>query len=83
MTCMTNGGEAAIFNELSSNPASSEGSKCPDAYGLLEGSDVEQGAGEQSYIQAQLGDYARTMGAWPEVNHKLSGRRRGCELRLI
>ena len=55
-------GEAARFNELSSSAASIEGSKCLDAYGLLEGNDVEQGDGEQSYIQAELGDY--TPGPW-------------------
>ena len=50
-------GEQAIFNELSSNPASIEASKMVDAYGLFPGNNVQQADAEQAYAQSELGEY--------------------------
>ena len=48
--------KAAVFNELSSSPASLESSKCVDAYGLMPGHDIQQADAESAYTQASLGD---------------------------
>ena len=50
-------GGMAIFNEMSSNPASIEASKALDFYGLLPGHASGQADAEQSYVQSRLGDY--------------------------
>ena len=50
-------GEQAIFNELSSNPASVEAPKMVDAYGLFPGNNVQQAGAEQAYVQGELGEY--------------------------
>ena len=44
----------AIFQEFGSNPATMEGARAADAYGLFEGHDVEQSDAEQAYTQAWL-----------------------------
>ena len=48
-------GGTALFNELSSNPATLESSRATDAYGLLPGHVGQQSDAEQAYAQAQLG----------------------------
>jgi hypothetical protein len=47
-------GDAAIFQELSSCPATMEAARCADAYGLAYGNDVEQSDAVQAYTQAWL-----------------------------
>mgnify|MGYP002176408590 FL=1 len=44
----------AVFQELSSCPATMEGSRSADCYGCLPGHDVMQADAEQAYIQAKL-----------------------------
>ena len=44
----------AIFQELSSSPASLEASRAADCYGLVEGNTTMQADAEQAYIQAKL-----------------------------
>ena len=48
--------QMVIFQELSSNPASMEGSKCIDAYSCFPGNDGEQADAEQAYIQVDVDD---------------------------
>ena len=50
----------ALFNDLSSCPATMEAAKAADVYGLLEDHDVEQADAEQAYIQANLGSTTPT-----------------------
>ena len=45
----------AIFDELSSSPATLEASKAVDAYGLLDGHNSSQCDAEQAYVQSRLG----------------------------
>ena len=47
--------EVAMFQELSSAPATMEASKWADFFGLLPGNDVEQSDAEQAYTQSVLG----------------------------
>eukprot|EP00972_Heterocapsa_arctica_P110367 16248856-Heterocapsa_arctica.AAC.1 len=47
--------EAAIFNELSSTPATLEASKAVDAYGLMPDNAIGQCESEQAYVQSELG----------------------------
>eukprot|EP00972_Heterocapsa_arctica_P021647 3182846-Heterocapsa_arctica.AAC.1 len=47
--------QAAIFNELSSTPATLEASKAVDAYGLMPGHSIGQCDAEQAYVQSKLG----------------------------
>ena len=49
--------EAALFNELGSSPATLDGAKAVDAYGLLPGHDEEAADAKQAYTQALLGSY--------------------------
>jgi hypothetical protein len=46
--------DVAMFNELSSAPASMEAGKACDAYGLLQGFCTQQADAVQAYIQAKL-----------------------------
>jgi len=46
--------QAALFNEMSSAPASMEASKACDAFGLLPGHATQQCDAEQAYIQSKL-----------------------------
>ena len=46
--------QAALFNEMSSAPASMEAGKACDAFGLLPGHTTEQCDAEQAYIQSKL-----------------------------
>ncbi len=48
------GGNAAVFEELSSSPAALEASRFCDLYGLLPGHGEETSDGVQAYCQAQL-----------------------------
>ena len=48
-------GNWAIFQELGSNPATMEGARAADGYGLLPDHDVKQSDAEQAYTQAWLG----------------------------
>ena len=45
----------AIFEELSSSPATLEASKAVDAYGLIDGNSSSQCDAEQAYVQSKLG----------------------------
>ena len=45
----------ALFQDLSSSPATMEAGKAADAYGLFTGHTVEQCDAEQAYIQSRLG----------------------------
>ena len=45
----------AIFQELSSSPATMQAGKIADAYGLVRGNSCEQSDAEQAYIQSKLG----------------------------
>jgi hypothetical protein len=45
----------AIFDELSSSPATLEASKAVDAYGLIPGNSSSQCDAEQAYVQSKLG----------------------------
>ena len=46
---------AAIFQELSSSPATLEAAKSVDAYGAIEGNDTQQCDAQQAYVQTELG----------------------------
>eukprot|EP00972_Heterocapsa_arctica_P090233 13311659-Heterocapsa_arctica.AAC.1 len=47
--------QAAIFNELSSTPATLEASKSVDVYGQMPGNAFGQCDAEQAYVQSKLG----------------------------
>ena len=47
--------QTAIFNGLSSSPATLEASKAVDAYGLIDGHTSSQCDAEQAYVQSRLG----------------------------
>ena len=49
-------GEVAVFNSLSSNPATMEAAKHLHAYGLQKGYTLTLADAEQAYIQADLSD---------------------------
>ena len=49
--------EAALFNELGSSPATLEGAKAVDAYGMLAGHDLQSADAKQAYTQALLGTH--------------------------
>ena len=46
---------AAIFQELSSSPATLEAAKSVDAYGSIKGNDTQQCDAQQAYVQTELG----------------------------
>ena len=46
--------EAAMFQDLGSQPASMEAGKATDAYGCIQGHAIQQADAEQAYIQADL-----------------------------
>ena len=48
-------GEWAIFAEMSSCPATMEGSRACDMYGLVEGNTCEQSDAKRAYVQTTLG----------------------------
>ena len=50
--------EAALFNELGSPPATLEGAKAVDSWGLIMGHAIEQADASAAYTQAMLGDTA-------------------------
>ena len=50
----------ALFQEMSSAPASMEVGKACDAYGLLAGHSITQADAEQAYIQSKMGGEAAT-----------------------
>eukprot|EP00959_Pyramimonas_sp_CCMP1952_P101490 2123186-Pyramimonas_sp.AAC.1 len=60
----------ALFHELSSCRATVQASKAADAYGLLEGHDIQRAGARQAYTQSTLGGtptWARLpKEAWPE-----------------
>ena len=47
--------DTAVFNELSSSPATLEASKAVGAYGLIDGHASSQCDAEQAYVQSRLG----------------------------
>ena len=49
-------GDVALFNELSSSPATLEAAKAVDAVGLQEGYDLQQADAQQAYTQAEMGE---------------------------
>jgi hypothetical protein len=64
--------QAALFNEMSSAPASMEAGKSCDAYGLMPGNVIGQSDAEQAYIQARLGGDVATWvrlerSQWPKA----------------
>ena len=63
--------EVAMFQELSSCPATMEASKCADFYGLMKGNKIEQADAEQAYTQSELGGTPTWVRLpreqWPEV----------------
>ena len=46
---------AAIFQELSSSPATLEAAKSVDAYGCMKGNETQQCDAQQAYVQSELG----------------------------
>ena len=44
----------AIFQEITSSPATMEAGKIADAYGMLPGNEIEMADGESAYTQAEL-----------------------------
>ena len=44
----------AIFQEITSCPATMEAGKIADAYGMLPGNEIEMADGESAYTQAEL-----------------------------
>ena len=52
--------QVAMFNELSSHPATMEGSKATDAYGLMPGHSIEGCDAEQAYTQTDIGNLIPT-----------------------
>ena len=46
---------AAIFQELSSSPATSGAAKSVDAYGCMKGNETQQCDAQQAYVQSELG----------------------------
>jgi hypothetical protein len=76
----------AVFQELSSCPATMEGSRSADCYGCLPGNDIMQADAEQAYIQAQLTGIATWVELpreeWPEEWVKRGMIRPVCPLHL-
>eukprot|EP00972_Heterocapsa_arctica_P098984 14607070-Heterocapsa_arctica.AAC.1 len=62
--------QAAIFNELSSTPATVEASKAVEAYGLMPGNAIGHCDAEQAYVQSELGGTTTWVSLpkerWPE-----------------
>ena len=46
--------EVAVFNSLSSTPATLEGSKACDAFGLMPGNEIQASDACQAYVQADF-----------------------------
>ena len=46
--------EAAIFQDMGSNPATMDAGRAADCYGCVEGNSIEVADAEQAYIQAEL-----------------------------
>ena len=53
-TVVTQNWEAAMFQDMGSNPSSMQSGKSADCYGCLPGHCTEQADAEQAYIQAEL-----------------------------
>jgi len=51
---VTQNWEAAMFQDLGSNPSSMQSGKAADCYGCFEGHCTEQADAEQAYVQAEL-----------------------------
>ena len=51
---ITQNWEAALFQNLGSNPATMEAGKAADCVGCMDGNDCEQADAEQAYVQADL-----------------------------
>ena len=64
--------DIAIFNELSSSPATLEASKAVDAYGLVDGHTSSQCDAERTYVQSRLGGIETWSGS-PRTDGQLSG----------
>ncbi len=55
--------EIAVFESLSSTPATMEGSRAVDAYACMDQNESETGDAEQAYVQSMLkGDMAYAPG---------------------
>ena len=76
--------QIAIFDELSSSPATLEASKAVDAYGCFPGNDSEQCDAEQAYVQSELGGTETWVSLpkdkWPKSWHEF--RNPVCKLKL-
>merc|ERR1712113_553226 len=62
--------EVALFQELSSSPATMQASKAADTYGLFEGHGIQQADAKQAYTQSKLGGVPTWVflprGEWPD-----------------
>ena len=63
--------QTAIFQELSTSPASLEPSKILDAYSLLPGNEGQQNDGTQSFTQAELGNVHSNVVTWARLPKEL------------
>jgi hypothetical protein len=76
----------ALFQELSSSPATMEAGKAADAYGMLPGHTIQQADAVQAYTQATLKGTKTYVSlpkeAWPDWWHDLPYDDPVCELRL-
>jgi uncharacterized protein (DUF924 family) len=76
----------ALFQELSSSPATMEAGKAADVYGMLPGHTIEQADAVQAYTQATLKGTKTYVSlpkeAWPDWWHDLPYDDPVCELRL-
>ena len=58
--------DVALFASLGSQPATMEGSKIVDAWGLMPGHDEQQADAQQAYVQSDLGGSVQTFVSIPE-----------------
>jgi len=56
--------EAALFQDLSSSPAAMEASRAADAYGMLNGNDIEVADADSAYTQSYLDSEIKT---WVQI----------------
>ena len=74
---VTQNWEAAVFQDLGSNPSSMQSGKAADCYGCLAGHCTEQADAAQVYVQAELKGteawVAMPPEAWPAECHTPAG----------
>ena len=69
--------EAALFQDLSSSPAAMEASRAADAYGLIEGHDIDVADADQAYTQSYLDSPIKTWVSIPEEQWPQEWKDRG------